>query len=109
MSVNSVFLQACSCPGGPPCGVHGQKYDCALGSAPLVGTGFGSDTTHDGDHGATGWLTTEAPISPGTQMTLRLAIHDSEDGYLDSTVLIDHFRWKRHGLQVPRTYRPPSQ
>jgi hypothetical protein len=101
-SVNAVLLDACSCPGGPPCGFHGRSYACSLGTGPLVGTGFGADTAHDGDHGATGWLTAESLIDRKQTITLRFAIQDAEDGYLDSTVLIDHFRWKRPPAPIPR-------
>ena len=43
--------------------------------------------------GSTGWLSTEAPIKPGEQFTLEFMIWDAGDGFLDSSVLIDHFQW----------------
>lgn len=84
-SVNNAMLEACSCA-TPPCVVQNQTYPCSLGAGPLAGTGF--DT-----HAATGWLETTAPVTPGNPITLRFAIYDSGDGLLDSTVLLDDFRW----------------
>lgn len=81
LSVNTTFIRACK-----PGVVSGQNFDCPLGDAPLAGTGFA-------DHGATGWLTTTAPVEPGTETTFRFAIWDVADGILDSTVLIDAFRF----------------
>ena len=86
VSVNNAFLEVCGCLGGPPCYAGGKTFDCPLGTADLDGTGFES-------HAATGWLQTTAPAEPGTTITLRLAVYDSGDGVLDSTALIDNFRW----------------
>jgi hypothetical protein len=86
VSVNNAFLEVCGCVGGPPCIAGGKTFDCPLGEADLAGTGFEA-------HAATGWLVTTAPAEPGTQITLRLAVYDSGDGVLDSTALIDDFRW----------------
>jgi hypothetical protein len=44
-------------------------------------------------HAGTSWLTTTAPVEPDTVVTLTLMIYDSGDGSLDSTVLVDNFRW----------------
>ena len=44
---------------------------------------------------------------PGEALTLRLAIWDAGDELLDSTVLIDNFRWDaKPGSTV--TVRPPD-
>ena len=81
ISVNNSLLQVCS-PG-----THkGKTFDCPLGTDPLQGTGFEG-------HAGTGWLTTSAPVDPGSEITLRFAIWDSGDGALDSTVLIDDFKF----------------
>ncbi len=94
VSVNNAFLQVCGCAKGPPCLGGGVKwFSCGLGDLSLVGTGFGADTTGDGDHGSTGWLQTKAPISPHEELTLRWAVYDSGDGVLDTTTLIDNFQW----------------
>ena len=52
----------------------------------LVGTGFEAN-------GATGWLSSAVPALPGEVITLRVYIWDSGDGIIDSTVLLDNFRW----------------
>ena len=104
VGVNSVLFEACSCAGGAPCWMGGQQHTCSLGAAPLAGTGYGADLSKQGDHGATGWLTTAAPVERGGTLTLRLAIQDAGDGQQDSTVLVDHFRWHRMADQIPRAH-----
>lgn len=86
ISVNNALLAACGCAAGPPCSAGGKVFDCPAGTAELEGTGFES-------HAATGWLTTTAPVEPGSTVRLRLAVYDSGDGILDSTALIDNFHW----------------
>ena len=79
---------------------HCQKYPlysvpCGKGPAALEGTGFGTDAFADPTrpHGATSWLTTTAPVTGGTEITLFFAIWDSADPLLDSTIIADDFRW----------------
>lgn len=81
ISVNNSLLQVCE-PGNH----KGKEFTCPLGTDTLSGTGFEG-------HAATGWLTTTAPVEPGSIITLRFAIWDSGDGVLDSTVLLDDFKW----------------
>ena len=92
ISVNSAFVTVCGCAGGPPCLAGGKSFTCSSGSAELEGTGFKEDEI-DMDHAATSWLTTTAPVEPGSVITLRLGIYDSGDHSLDSTTLLDRFRW----------------
>lgn len=66
---------------------------CTLGAGALVGTGF--DAWNDA--GATGWLTTAAPVTAGSVFTLRFAIWDGGDQTYDSTVLLDGFEWITSG------------
>jgi hypothetical protein len=77
---------------------------CAAGVSELQGTGFGYTEPTDcfdgsgagasaSAGGATGWLTTTAPITPGETFTLEFMIWDAGDGNLDSSVLIDNFQW----------------
>jgi hypothetical protein len=75
VSVNIAFFDVCA--------------GCPLGTAELQDTGF--DTWDDA--GATSWLTTTAPVDPGTEVTIRFAIWDTGDQSWDSTVLLDNFRW----------------
>ena len=46
------------------------------------------------DHGGTSWLRTNAPVEhKGEVITMRFAVYDSGDGVLDTTTLIDNWRW----------------
>lgn len=95
VSVNNAFVEVWGCPGNPPnpCTAGMKSYTCALGNVELIGTGFGFDTTGAQDHAATSWLSTVAPITPNSEITIRWAVYDSGDGILDSTTLIDNWRW----------------
>jgi hypothetical protein len=55
----------------------------------LAGTGM--DINNEG--GGTGWLTTTAPVIPGETIILELMVFDVSDGFYDSNVLFDKFRW----------------
>lgn len=94
VSVNNAFLDVCGCFGNPPnpCQAGGKTFTCPLGNVELIGTGFGFDTGFQ-DHGATSWLRTNAPIEPGSEISIRFAVYDSGDGALDSTTLIDNWQW----------------
>ncbi len=92
VSVNNAFLEVCGCFSGPPCTAGQKSFSCALGNTGLVGTGFGQDTAFS-DHASSGWLETQAPILPNTEITLQFAVSDSGDGVLDTSVLVDNFRW----------------
>jgi hypothetical protein len=61
---------------------------CPLGTAELAGTGMQNSVG-----GGTSWLTAAAPVTPGEEFVLRLAIMDGSDGTHDSVVLIDDFQW----------------
>jgi hypothetical protein len=82
VSVNIAFFEVCN--------------GCPLGNAELAGTGFGTWN----DAGATSWLATTAPITPGQQVTIRFAIWDTGDNAWDSTALVDNFRWIADGGTV---------
>jgi len=85
ISVNNSLLEVCSA------GTHGGKmFGCPLGPTTLASSGFEG-------HAATGWLTTTAPVEPGSEITLLFAIWDSGDGRYDSTVLIDDFKFSSEG------------
>ena len=79
-------------------GLDGGTAPCAAGDTELKGTGFddpgmycGTQTSSGG--GATGWLTSSAPVEPGEVITLELMIWDTGDPSYDSSVLLDHFTW----------------
>jgi len=88
ISVNAGFLEVCN----PQVASNGQPFACAAGPAELSGTGYDEQA---GGSAATGWLQTTAPIdAPGSDITLRFAIWDSGDGVLDSTILLDNFKFE---------------
>jgi hypothetical protein len=100
ISVNNALLEVCGCSGNPPapCGAPPfapvKFFDCSLGNTDLIGTGFGFDSAQDEqDHGSTAWLQTKAPVQPASDITIRFAVYDSGDGVLDTTTIIDNFKW----------------
>jgi hypothetical protein len=105
ISVNNALLQACKAQMAPPANPT-KQYDCSLGTDLLANTGF-DETKKTGPHAATGWLMTQAPVTPGSIITLRFAIWDSGDGSLDSTVLIDNFEWSAEAATQPITQPVP--
>ncbi|MCC6554623.1 MAG: putative metal-binding motif-containing protein [Polyangiaceae bacterium] len=105
VSVNSVFLEVCGCQGGPPCQAGGKLFTCGFGTSELLGTGFGVDTEAE-DHGSTSWLTTSAPATPGGTITVRWTVYDSGDGVLDTTTVVDNWRWVVSANVPLKTARP---
>jgi putative metal-binding protein len=102
VSVNNGFVEVCR-----PFTYQGTKmmvpftrdFPCKLGIRELTGTGFENKA-------ATGWLQTHSNVVPGEEITLRFAIWDAGDELLDSTVLLDNFKWDaKPGSTV--TIRPP--
>ncbi|MBX3130027.1 MAG: putative metal-binding motif-containing protein [Polyangiaceae bacterium] len=88
LSVNNAFLDVCS-----PQTAGGKTFSCPAGTAQLQGTGFET-------HGGTTYVTTTAPVVSGSTITLRFMVWDSGDGILDSTVLLDDFRWSAEAGQL---------
>jgi hypothetical protein len=81
-----------------------KRFACEQGPALLKGTGFdtgdpvcGKTMVDPGGAtlrgGSTGWLRTTVPIRGGEVFTLRFAIWDTHDAIIDSTALVDNFRW----------------
>lgn len=97
VSVNNGFLEVC-----PAQTAGGKSFPCAQGTAQLVGTGY-DEMMRTGPHAATGWLITQAPVTPGSEITLRFAIWDAGDHILDSLVLIDNFTWVETEITAPTT------
>jgi len=54
-------------------------------------------------HAGTRWLSTTAPVAPGEEITLVLAIFDLADAALDSYVFLDNFGWGCDGGTGPQT------
>lgn len=115
VSVNNGFFDRCTPSVTTGCASNKQSTSqCPGGTAELAGTGFGqsgqwcspfggNDTSTNG--GATGWLTSSAPVKPGEEFTLEFMIWDTGDGVLDSSVLIDNFTWAE-GEVTTETVRP---
>jgi hypothetical protein len=102
ISVNAGFLDRCGPAGSATgCGMNAVKPStaaCASGSDELKGTAF--FTQSQGCMGqmvtggaSTGWLTSSASVNPGETFTLEFMVWDAGDGVLDSTTLLDNFRW----------------
>ncbi len=86
--------------------VAGNTTTCDS-TAELVGTGYDEQNppkipgpgvsgwcgTSNWAGGGTGWLTVSGNVVGGETITLRIAIWDTSDGYYDSVVLLDNFRW----------------
>ncbi len=111
VSVNNGFFDVCS-PAGLKCSSMPAAATCKLNNSELMGTGFydpgsfGSCSQSSGG-GATGWLTTQAPVSPGETITLQLMIWNTGDEAYDSSVLLDNWQWQAAATSVTTT-RPPN-
>ncbi|HSO37440.1 MAG TPA: choice-of-anchor L domain-containing protein [Labilithrix sp.] len=113
VSVNNGFFDRCTpnasigCRGGSP-----GTSTCPGGAEELAGTGFGILGNYCGGGGqtvaggATGWLSSQAAVTPGETFTLDLMIWDTGDGDLDSSVLLDNFQWIGGADVVTSTGRP---
>jgi hypothetical protein len=99
VSVNNGFFGQCTpntqtgCSGG-----NTQTAACPGGETNLLGTGFFNVGTYCGGTmstggGATGWLTTKAPVKGGETITLQFIIWDTGDQAYDSSVILDNFKW----------------
>lgn len=85
LSINSGgFIQVCEPSAG---------NECPLGTADLQGTGFESD-------GASSWLTTSFPVTPGETIEVVFTIWDSSDGVFDSLVILDNWKWSAASATV---------
>jgi hypothetical protein len=122
VSVNNGFFDRCTANvdiGCAPMAKHATSQ-CPGGTSELQGTGFGVDGQWcsfsslvggtGGDKsstsgGATGWLTSSAPVNAGEEFTIDFVIWDTGDGVLDSSVLLDNFTWAA-GVVTVSTDRP---
>jgi hypothetical protein len=98
IGVNSALLSVCEA--AEPRRVA-RTVACEQGAALLKDTGYGAKEASCGEPrngkdiggAATGWLHTEMPVRAGRTFKLRFVLWDSGDPQLDSTVLLDDFRW----------------
>lgn len=105
ITVNSAFFNACypiRCTENHSCQQHNLTCDletdrcnaCPDGTDELYAfTQFPKTAQDDGFGGATSWLTTQAPIKPGSVFNLDFYIWDTGDSNYDSTVILDNFQW----------------
>ncbi|MFH1132319.1 MAG: choice-of-anchor L domain-containing protein, partial [Pseudomonadota bacterium] len=99
--LNNAFFDICD-----PDPAHPKTVQfCTEPAQILTGTGMAKDcVTKDcgaiSCGGSTGWLITKAPVEPGEIITLIFSIFDKGDDILDSTVLIDNFRWHLNPAQT---------
>jgi len=89
------FADHCTTGGAITCPTIPSPY-CPAGTAPLAGTGF-DVWDNKGPAGATGWLESQAPATPGSIITLQFTIWDAGNGQYDSTALVDNIRWNATG------------
>ena len=98
LTVNSGFFTVCTN------GTTAHTMNCTHPVTDIAGTGYDDD---DGSGepigGSTGWLTTQAPIAPGEDITLRFVIFDESDGVYDTAALIDNFKWNAMSVTGPTT------
>jgi hypothetical protein len=103
-STPSRFASHCATGGAVTCPTLPSPY-CPLGVGQLQGTGF-DVWNKDGPDGATRWLESQAPATPGSIITIRFAIWDAGNGEYDSTVLVDNFQWNATGGTVTVSTQP---
>jgi hypothetical protein len=113
VSVNNGFFDRCTANTQTGCsGSVTATASCAGGPSELQGTGFYNLGTYCSAQstggGATGWLTTKAPVTGGEVITLQFIIWDTGDQNWDSSVLVDNLQW--YGTpQMTGTTRPVAQ
>jgi hypothetical protein len=97
VSVNNGYFDICLDTAGNDCTINPV--------ATLTGTGYYPFTGgQSSGAGATVPLTTAGvPVTPGETITLRFIIFDEGDDQLDSSVLIDNFRWSIDPSDGPGT------
>jgi hypothetical protein len=113
VSVNNGFFDRCTPGAQTGCGQNPPTLKvaaCPGGTAELAGTGFEAPGKYCNDAesvggGATGWLTSRAPVKGGEEITLEFMIWDTGDASWDSSVLLDNFRWVA-GKTEAKTERP---
>jgi hypothetical protein len=111
INVNNSYFQDCT--GIVTSDGLGYTHTCSGALSLLASTGYdikyGQDAYTLGNDfkgsGATDWLTTTAPISPGETFTLSLIIFDQGDGLMDSAINLDNFRWHSTTVTNPVTAR----
>ena len=81
------------CPDSLTCNTTTNLCEGPSGACPDGDADIAAYSLNRRMAGATGWLTTSAPVLPGELITLDFHIWDTSDQQLDSLVLIDQFEW----------------
>jgi hypothetical protein len=111
INVNNSYFQDCN---SVTVGDNlGYTHTCTGALSLLSKTGYdikyGQDAYTLGNDnlgsGATDWLKTTAPITPGETFTLSLIVFDEGDGLMDSAINLDNFRWNSSTVSNPVTAR----
>jgi hypothetical protein len=119
INVNNLFFEDCNsctnCVTGPTGQTIVFTHTCANPISTLNGTGYEkllanstnptSQCNESKGSGGTDWLKTTSPVQPGETFTLSWIVFDEFDGILDSSVILDHFRWHSTTLGSPVTGR----
>ena len=113
VSINNAFFDICDSASGGT-GSSAWTNTCTKSPTMLNGTGYQESLYDNNDPslakhragGATGWLSTTAPVKPNETITLRFIVIDEGDAKLDSAVLIDNFKWGVTAVQAPVTVDP---
>jgi hypothetical protein len=111
MTINSGLFQLCPKYPGPmglspeklgalvPCvGTDGDPTQAVFGTLAMTGYDGAPVMGSNGNlylyGGGSGWLTSRFTVTGGDQIVVRVIVHDTFDGYKDSAVLVDGFRWE---------------
>lgn len=112
VSVNNAFFTTCQaqtcgyersgrdvnpldgCPDSLACDPNLNLCASPFGACPDGASEVQAYVANTSQAGATSWLTTQAPVIPGEEITLEFMIWDTSDHFLDSLVLIDGFEWR---------------
>ncbi|MBO4350658.1 MAG: choice-of-anchor L domain-containing protein [Proteobacteria bacterium] len=115
VSINNAFFTTCvapscngagSCPGNFDDGCQNNKCGQCDSFEELYAYTQNPYNGHSGDGGGTAWLTTSAPISGGQVFNLDFYIWDTTDQILDSSVILDNFKWLCDA-QLDTGFAPP--
>ena len=101
VSVNNSFFTVCTNGSAGP-----QTMHCTQPITDIKDTGYDKPDVLSGNPqlgGATGWLTTTAPVTPGATIKLRFIIYDEFDHIYDSAVVLDDFEWLSNKISSPVT------
>ncbi len=114
VSVNTGFFGTCTPSVTTGCEGNGGAATsvCSAGPNDLAGTGFSDpgsycDSQQSIGGGATGWLTSTAPVQAGETISIEFMIWDKGDTSYDSSVLVDNFTWQPQAQSTPVTVTAP--